>query len=91
MNFGSGMRLPNNNFGNSNLGNNLNNRGFSNNYSGINSNISSNSFNKVNSVKEPTQTYKSLDGTKWASYDQAMAHNKKIYNGEVAFKSNNYK
>ena len=87
MNFGSGMRLPNNNFGNGGM----NNRGFSNNYSGINSGMNSNSFNKVNNVKEPSQTFKSLDGTKWASYDQAMAHNRKIYNGEVKYNSNNYK
>ena len=40
-------------------------------------------YSKVNSVKEPSQTFKSLDGTKWASYDQAMAHNRKIYSGEV--------
>ena len=87
MNFGTGMRLPNNNFGN----NNMNNRCFSNNYSGFNSGIISNTFNKVNDVKQPSQTFKSLDGTKWASYDQAMAHNRKIYNGEVKYNSNNYK
>lgn len=87
MNFGSGMRLPNNNFGN----NNISNRGFSNNYSGINSNINSNSFNRVNNTSKQVQTFKSVDGTKWASYDQAMAHNRKIYNGEVVYKSNNFK
>ena len=87
MNFGSGMRLPNNNFG----GFNSNNRGFNNNQSRFSNGINSSSFNKVNNVKEPEQVFKSLDGTKWASYDQAMAHNRKIYNGEVTFKSNNFK
>ena len=87
MNFGGGMRLPNNNFGNGNMNNGFNQGRFS---SGINSN-SFNQTRNVNVPKKPQQTFKSLDGTKWASYDQAMAHNRKIYNGEVVFKSNNFK
>ena len=87
MNFGSGMRLPNNNFG----GFNNNQSRFNNNQNRFNNGFNNNSFNKVSAVKEPEQTFKSLDGTKWASYDQAMAHNRKIYNGEVTFKSNNFK
>lgn len=86
MNFGPGMRLPNNNFGNS-----VNNRGFNNNQSRFNFNINNSSLNKVKNVQEPQRTYKSVDGTKWASYDQAVAHNRKIYSGETIFKSNKFK
>lgn len=63
------------NLGSSNQGLGTSNR--ANLPNGINNSIA----NKVNAVKPVDRTFKSIDGIEWGSFEEAVAHNKKYYNG----------
>lgn len=81
MNFNTGMKLPTN-FGNQN-------RGFNNPPrmpNGINNNIA----NKVNNIKAPERTFKSIDGTTWSTFEEASNHNKRYYYDQQNFKNNKF-
>lgn len=80
MNFNTGMKLPRN-FGNMNNPNtNFNNQQRFN--TGIN--------NKVNTIKPPERTFKSIDGTTWSTFEEASNHNKRYYYDQQNFKNNKF-
>lgn len=81
MNFGQpGMQLPRN-FGNQGMNNSFNNRGnFAN---GINNRVA----NNVQPVKPVNQTFKSIDGTTWSSFEEAAHHNRKYFYEQEKYKN----
>jgi hypothetical protein len=102
MNFGSGpgMQLPrgfgdqgmNNGLGRNNFNNGFNNQPRqTNNYSnGYNSGMNYGVANKVEPVKPVDRTFKSIDGTVFGSFEEAVQHNKKYYYEQGKFKNNHF-
>ncbi len=102
MNFGSGpgMQLPrgfgnqgmNNGLGRNNFNNGFNNQSRqTNNYSnGYNSGMNYGVANKVEPVKPADRTFKSIDGTVFGSFEEAVQHNKKYYCEQDKFKNKHF-
>lgn len=91
MNFGSGpgMQLPRN-FGNQGMNNGFNNNNRFNSNSGFQNGVNNSVANRIQSVKPADRTFKSIDGTTWGSFEEAVQHNKKYYYEQDKFKNNHF-